>query len=195
MCSVHQQPGGPRKPTRGVVLLALLVALALGGIALMAAVDTWSLARQREREQQLLFVGDQYRQAILRYYLGAPPAAPRTFPASLDQLLEDDRYPMPVRHLRRLYPDPISGGGEWGVLRIGDRISGIYSLSDKRPIKQAGFASGYQHFDGSNAYRDWLFAVTPQGRPSTTPVPRAGTTARASINPSHPPTPDHRTPP
>jgi len=151
----------------GVVLLALLIALTLGGIALMAAVDVWALARQRGQERELLFVGDQYRQAIQRYYFGAPPGTPRVLPARVEDLLEDDRYPMPVRHLRRAYRDPITGSDEWGVLRIGDRVAGVYSLSDKEPVKQAGFAAGYQHLEGLKSYRDWLFAISNTGRPLT----------------------------
>jgi hypothetical protein len=90
----------------------------------MAAVDVWSLTRQRAAEEELLFVGDQYRKAIQRYYMSAPAGTRRTLPASLDDLLDDDRSLVPVHHLRRLYPDPITGSTEWGALRIGDRIAG-----------------------------------------------------------------------
>ena len=143
----------------GVVLLALLLTLALGSIALMAAVDVWALTRQRAQEAELLFVGNQYRLAILRYYFGAPPGTRRVLPTKLEDLLEDDRYPMPVRYLRRLYPDPVTGSSEWGALREGERIAGVYSLSDKAPFKQAGFAPGYETFNGKSTYRDWVFAV------------------------------------
>ena len=130
----------------GFVLLGLLIVLVLGGIGLMAAVDMWTLQRQREREAQLLFAGDQYRLAIQRYYYAAPPGSARTLPTSLAELLEDRRYPQTVRHLRRLYPDPITGQAEWGVLRMGERIAGVYSLSEAQPIKQAGFAFVYRQF-------------------------------------------------
>ena len=76
-------PGRRARGCDGVVLLVLLLALALGGIALMAAVDVASIARQRAREQELLFVGDQYRQAIRRYYYAAPNGAKKVLPASL----------------------------------------------------------------------------------------------------------------
>lgn len=141
----------------GVVMLALLLTLALGSIALMAAVDVWSFTRQRAQEAELLFVGDQYRQAIQRYYFGAPPGTRRVLPASLQDLLEDDRYPMPVHHLRRLYPDPITGNTEWGTLRVGERIAGVYSLSEREPIKRAGFAPSDEKFNGKSVYRDWVF--------------------------------------
>jgi hypothetical protein len=123
------------------------------------------VARQRAREQELLFVGEQYRWAIQRYYFGAPPGTQRVLPTRLEDLLEDDRYPTPVHHIRRLYRDPMASGDEWGVLRINNRISGIYSQSDKEPIKQTNFAFDYQQFEGRKKYRDWLFAVSATGKP------------------------------
>lgn len=142
------------------MLLTLLIILALGGITLMAAVDIWTLQKQREREAQLIYAGDQYRQAIRRYYFAAPTGSPRTLPTSLESLLEDERYPIPVRHLRRLYPDPILGQAEWGEVRVGDRIAGVYSLSEATPIKQAGFPPGYDNFEGRSRYQDWVFSFT-----------------------------------
>ena len=176
---------GPSHGDRGVLLLALLIALALSGIALMAAVDLWWMTRQREREQQLLFVGEQYRQAIRRYYYAAPPGTPRVLPDRLEVLLEDDRYPTPVRHLRRPYPDPITGKPEWGELRDGSRITGVYSLSDATPLKQAGFAPAHELFTGKTTYREWVFAfaaprrnigaTVPAPTFSPTPAPSRGT--------------------
>lgn len=182
----------------GVVLLVLLIALALGGIALMAAVDVWSLARQRAQEQELLFVGNQYRQAIQRYYFGAPAGSPRSLPLSLANLLEDDRYPVPVRHLRRLYPDPITGSDDWGLLRVGDRLSGVHSLSEKQPVKQAEFPPGYRFFEGLKSYRDWSFAVSPTGRPVLVMSLPGGTppgdSMPADARPTDPARPARRTP-
>lgn len=157
---------------RGFMLLSLLVVIALGGIALMAAVDVWTLQRQRDREQQLLFSGDQYRLAIRRYYFAAPNGSPRTLPSSLAVLLEDDRYPVPVRHLRRLYPDPMTGSSEWGIIRAGDRIAGVYSQSEATPIKQAGFPVAYEDFANRNHYREWAFSFVVGGQQfAPLPVP------------------------
>jgi type II secretory pathway pseudopilin PulG len=181
------------KRVAGVVLLALLLALALGGIALMAAVDVWSLARQRAREADLLFAGDQYRLALQSYYLGAPPGTRRALPARLEDLLEDDRYPVPVRHLRRLYPDPVTGGFAWGTLRVGERIAGVYSLSEREPVKKAGFAPAYQHFNDKTSYRDWVFAISLSAQPIVVNPPLAGTPASGAA-PSVPPKPVRRTP-
>lgn len=183
---------GARPGPAGVVLLALLIALALGGFAVMAAVDVWSVARQRGLEQELLFVGNQYRQAIQRYYFGAPAGTPRVLPTSLEDLLEDNRFPVPVHHLRRLYPDPITGSPEWGVLHAGTRISGVYSLSDKATIKRDGFAPAYAAFSGLSSYRDWLFAISPLGQPVFV-NPTAPGTAASGAAPSFPSRPAPRT--
>lgn len=178
----------------GVVLLALLLALVLGGVAAMAAADVWSFSRQREREQELLFVGEQYRQAIQRYFFGAPQGAPRVLPASLEDLLEDDRYPMPVHHLRRLYPDPITGSTDWGMLKVQGRVAGVHSLSDKVPIKQAGFDDEHEHFSARSTYREWVFAAMAPGVPVLANSPPTGTVPDRSAPPD-PPRPVRRTPP
>lgn len=166
---------------RGVMLLGLLIGLALGSIALMAMVDDWVLQRQRQREEQLLFVGDAYRQAIQRYYYGAPAGQPRQLPENLQSLLADERYPTPTHPLRRLYPDPMTGTMDWGELRINDRLAGVYSKSESPPIKQAGFAPAYDSFKGREHYYDWVFAfaIAP-GTSALLPPVAPGTPSRNS---------------
>jgi type II secretory pathway pseudopilin PulG len=141
-------------------MMGLLVALALAGLALTAAVDVWTAQAQREREQQLLFVGNAYRRAIQSYYFGAPNGQPRTLPLSLEALLEDERYPVVVRHLRRLYPDPITSSAGWGEVRVAGRIAGVYSQSDELPIKQSGFGPDDLSFNGKSHYQEWVFSYS-----------------------------------
>ena len=157
----------------GAVLLAFLLAIALAGLASLAAVDVWSMTRQREREQQLLFVGHQYRAAIRSYYFGGPSGAGRALPTSLDMLLDDDRYPVPVHHLRRLYPDPITESTDWGLLMAGDRIIGVYSKSEAQPVKQKGFAPLDVSFEDKTSYRDWVFAFVAGKRAGQSAAPGA----------------------
>jgi type II secretory pathway pseudopilin PulG len=179
----HRLPafhGRTRHPEHGFMLLALLITLAITSITLMAAVDIWTVQHQREKEQELLFVGDQYRQAIQRYYFAAPSGTPRVLPLRLEDLLDDDRQPVRVHHLRRLYPDPITGRNEWGEQRVDERIAGVYSLSEQAPIKQAGFPLLYRSFTERARYQDWVFAFRGAARSGVRPDPPGSSDERKS---------------
>jgi type II secretory pathway pseudopilin PulG len=140
----------------GVMLLALLIFLSILGLAVTKTSEVWSTALTREREQELLFVGEQYRKAIERYY-NATPGSTKVLPPSIEQLLQDDRFPKPQRHLRNAYPDPMGAGEMWGVLKQGSRIIGVYSQSDQKPMKKSGFDPKYAEFSAAQSYRGWRF--------------------------------------
>lgn len=141
----------------GFTYLGTLFAVALLGVGLAAAGQSWQAASQRDKEQELLFVGDQFRRAIGAYYESSPGGA-KQFPASLDELLLDRRHPTVRRHLRRLYADPLTGGREWGLVRgPGERIAGVYSRAAGAPIKTGGFPRPYGEFAGAASYREWRF--------------------------------------
>jgi hypothetical protein len=100
-------------------------------------------------------------------------------PPSLAVLLDDDRFSIPKHHLRRAYRDPITGSAEWGQVLVGDRIIGVYSLSEGQPIKQAGFGPPYQSFADAHAYRDWIFTYQlPRGVRGTAPAAPAASAPR-----------------
>nr|WP_185218996.1 type II secretion system protein [Paraburkholderia dinghuensis] len=141
---------------RGLVLLTFLIALMLMSIALAAALDVWWFERRREQETQLLFVGDQYRLAILRYY-----RVGRTLPASIDDLLDDRRFPTPLHHLRRAWADPITGRNDWELMMTGGRIYGVHSRSEQETIKRSGFPLRYEDFEKQKTYSGWLFFFMP----------------------------------
>ncbi len=89
----------------GFTYLGILIAMALFGVALAATGELWRTAAQREREQELLFVGNQFRNAFSTYYGFTPAGKPR-YPRALEDLVEDNRFPVPRRHLRRVYAIP-----------------------------------------------------------------------------------------
>jgi type II secretory pathway pseudopilin PulG len=151
-----------KRPESGVALLAFLLTLALISVALMGAVNWWSVERQRESEEELLFVGHQYRMAIERYYY-ATPGAVKVLPSNMEELVQDDRFPAPVRHLRRLYPDPVTGE-PFELLRAGDQITGVASKSTKAAIKRSGFPPPYTGFEGLETYDQWKFLFSPSRR-------------------------------
>jgi type II secretory pathway pseudopilin PulG len=143
---------------RGFTYLAVLFAVAIlsGGLAL--AGEMWDTAAQREREAELLFIGNEYRVAIRRYYHAGPQ---RQYPASLEDLLEDPRRPGIERYLRRLYPDPITGG-QWVPIKGPEGIVGVRSASEAVPLKTGGFAVRDAAFEGARRYSDWQFVHSPQ---------------------------------
>jgi len=91
----------------GYILFGITIALVILAVSLVAAVPLWQKAVQREREQELIFRGYQYMQAIERYQRKYPGA----YPPSVDVLVEQ-------KFLRKAYTDPLGGEkGEWIVLR------------------------------------------------------------------------------
>lgn len=149
-----------RRASRGAVLLMVLVFVLGTTLVAGSLVQSYQNETRREREEQLLFVGDQYRRAIASYANTVAPGGARSLPQSLDDLVEDNRFPTPRRHLRRLYPDPMTGQADWVLLRSGPGIFGIHSRSDQEPLKQVGFPERYQVFERKPRYTDWVFAAT-----------------------------------
>jgi type II secretory pathway pseudopilin PulG len=163
---------GKTAPQSGFTYLYVLLLIALIGMGLAATGTLWRTDAQRAREAELLFVGDQYRQAIRSYYQ-LDAAQPR-LPLRIDDLLADNRRPDPVRHLRRAYPDPISG--EPFVLipaAKGPGIVGVHSPSTQRPFKRAGFALENESFAEATRYSEWRFVfVAPAVQtPQAVPLP------------------------
>ena len=143
----------------GFTYLTILFVVAMLGGGLALAGELWHTAAQREKEVQLLFIGDQYRRAIGLYYLSGPQ---RQYPRSLTDLLKDPRRPGTERYLRRLYPDPITGKEEWGLIKAPDGgIVGVHSLSEDTPFKSANFRVRDAAFEGKSRYSDWKFVFTP----------------------------------
>jgi type II secretory pathway pseudopilin PulG len=144
----------------------LLVAVVVMGLMLTMAARVWSTTEQREREKQLLFVGHAYRAAIAAYF-----AYGHKFPSSLDELLKDERFPVPKRYLRRLYPDPMTGHTDWTlvVTSDGQGIMGVVSSSKVAPIKRARFPLEDERFKDADCYCGWQFVYYANrfNRPTT----------------------------
>ena len=120
------------------------------GVGLALTGEVWHTAAAREREAELLYVGHQYRKAIERYYLSGP----RQYPRTLEDLLKDPRKPGTERYLRRLYPDPLTGKDEWGIVKGPDGgVMGVYSLSEEQPLKSANFRLRDREFEGHREVR------------------------------------------
>ncbi|MDV6342673.1 hypothetical protein R2103_12930 [Nitrosomonas sp. Is24] len=236
----------------GFVYLWALFSVVLAGVVMAGVGQVWQAKAQREKEAELLYVGEQFRKAIMSYY----NTGTKQFPETLEELLEDKRTPAIKRHLRKIYMDPITNTAEWGIIdepppggntvsgnspaasqnttpgnnavaggnqasssnqpsgnslmpntgqtsgsttpnqasnnaapssspgigsNLTKRITGVYSLSEKKPIKKDKFPEQYAKFSEALTYRDWKFIYKPgegssaskpastQSRPNTAP--------------------------
>lgn len=149
----------------GTVMFALLLLIAGLGVGMAALGTLWQTQAQREKEAELLFIGEQYRRALLSYAQASPPGAARR-PRDLESLLLDPRAsPLPRRHLRRLYADPFTGDADWGLVRDAQGgIVGIFSQASGKPMKTAHFPEPLKAFAQANSYQQWLFAVAEGGQ-------------------------------
>lgn len=142
----------------GFTYLVALLLVAATGAGLVGASSLWSQARQREKEAELMWIGEQYKQAIALYYLRSPGAIKR-YPQKLEDLLDDRRHLTTARYLRRIYADPITGTTEWGLVKApGGGIMGVHSLSSAQPIRQ---------LEGAQSYAQWQFVYIPPRLPDS----------------------------
>ena len=141
---------------KGFTLAALMVAIGVMAIMLAVAATIWSRVAQREREEELIFRGNQYVTAIGRFYRKY-----QRLPMTLAELSE-------TRCIRKLYPDPMTKDGQWNLIYFspadmskgkiaqpldetknisGKTIVGVASKSTKkalRPYKDKWFYNEWQ---------------------------------------------------
>jgi type II secretory pathway pseudopilin PulG len=160
----------------GFTYIAVLMAIAVLGIGLAAVGEIWSTRIRRDREEELLYVGQEIRLAIQHYYLSAGGGT-HQLPRSLQDLLTDERSVVPQHYLRRLYRDPMTGEADWQLLLTDDGgIYGVYSSSQAQPIKRANFRVGETSFVDAQCYCEWKFAFRMRGRGGWQPFAPADST-------------------
>ena len=155
-----------RTGERGFTYIGLLAAVAIAGVALAATGVLWQTEAKREKERELLFVGNQFRRAIEQYH-SRTPGAVKAFPRTLEELLDDMRGPVPMHHLRRIYADPMTGHPDWeSVGGAAGGIVGVRSRSQEKPLKQRGFRGRDATFTEKERYSEWAFVYSPPPTPA-----------------------------
>src|SRR5688500_6333072 len=98
-----------RRQDAGYAMAALLVAMSVMSIMLSVAMPTWSHMIRREKEEELIFRGEQYARAINKYQRKFANQSP----ANLDVLIKE-------RMLRKKFRDPLSPSqdGEFQLLHF-----------------------------------------------------------------------------
>ena len=90
----------------GYNLVILVVLVAVMNILVAAALPVWSNVIKREKEEELIFRGLQYAEAIRVFQ-----QRHGRLPVRLDELLEVE-----PRSIRQLWTDPFRDDGQWGVV-------------------------------------------------------------------------------
>lgn len=148
-------------------VLAALLVLALATQSVMSYVSQQDL---REREADLLRIGQAYAQAIGAYYESSPGNLKR-WPRTLEDLTDDKRFVGIRRHIREVYPDPMTRSANWGIVMSDDGgIAGVHSLSTAQPIRSASLELDTLSLPAAGRYADWEFVYRPpllQAAPAT----------------------------
>ena len=176
--------GGAHAAQRGFAYLALLISLAIIAVAAAGTIQLGAIYQRRVAERELLYIGGAFQRALLEYAENTPLGQP-TQPRTLDELLLDPRYPNPMRYLRKLYADPMTGKPDWVLVKglDGQTIIGLHSASTAHPIKLAHFPKEFQGFERKQHYTEWVFVARfpqlmpggPVSAPSTSGVTGAQT--------------------
>jgi type II secretory pathway pseudopilin PulG len=90
---------------RGVAFLILMMVLTILLISLTVAAPDIYTVGQREREEELIFRGNEYARAIMFYHRQF-----NRFPTSVKDLIKKTNG---YRFLRHAYPDPMTRSGKW----------------------------------------------------------------------------------
>jgi len=96
----------------GYAMAALLVAIAVMGVAMTVALPAWRQQTQREREEELVFRGEQYVRAVQLFQRRYAAA----YPPDVDFLVRQ-------KFLRKKYTDPMAKDGEFEILYQGSPMA------------------------------------------------------------------------
>ncbi len=117
----------------GYALLIMMMMVTLLLVLLTTALPSIYLEGQREREEELIFRGNEYARAI-----GLFRRRFNRFPTSVNELLRTNG----LHFLRHAYPDPMSRKGKWRFIHAtinGALLDNVATWATLQPkLKEAG---------------------------------------------------------
>lgn len=153
------------KKTDGYTILLLMFMVFLMSIGLMIAVPVWQTQIQREKEEELIFRGKQYVEAIRLFQRKKPGAFPKDF----EELIEE-------KCLRKMFEDPMSPDGTWNLILMSQgpvsrRTRPPTSRSDRGSRTRVQRTTSSQRGAGS-AFSIQRVLIVPQAALSTIDNPQ-----------------------
>ena len=101
-----------RENEQGFMLVGLLVAIFIILLVMAVAAPKVAQGLRREREVEAIHRGNQYVQAVRRFYLKNG----HQYPTSMEQLEKTNN----IRFLRQRYADPMTGKPDWRLIKVGE---------------------------------------------------------------------------
>ncbi|MBZ0112330.1 MAG: hypothetical protein K8J08_07720, partial [Thermoanaerobaculia bacterium] len=95
-----------RSAEGGYNMVALVIMILLLNIAVATALPMWSTVIRREKEEELIFRGFQYAEAIRVFQ-----QRHGRLPVKLEELIKVE-----PRSIRQLWTDPITDSDDWGIV-------------------------------------------------------------------------------
>jgi type II secretory pathway pseudopilin PulG len=167
----------------------MVVLLAIMAIFLTVAVETATFQKRRENEEELIFRGNQFVEAIRLFR-----ARNGRFPITLDELAKAK-----PKVIRKKWTDPVTGKFDWVPIFLGQGGTGV-ALPGQRPVptptpQPFGTPTGTGQFptaeargpiigvhsrscdesikvvDGRSRYCDWQFVFDAQKLKPQLPIP------------------------
>ena len=95
-----------RSSQAGFTLVGMIIIFTVMAVLISVAMPIWSKVIQREKEEELIFRGMQYAEAIRVFQLRNG-----RYPLRLEELVT-----VRPRAIRQLWTDPLTEDGEWGLI-------------------------------------------------------------------------------
>jgi hypothetical protein len=156
-----------RKNEEGALLIILMVGVAVAMVGIAVAFQSWSIVWRRDSEEELIFRGQQYADAIKAYR----KEHGNQCPPNLEELMKPG--PRQVRYIRKLFKDPVNKGGKWGLLYLMPAGNAIYDPVAAQVAKDQK-ASGGPLSDDSTINVGGQAGVTLIGDPMGTGLQQGG---------------------
>jgi hypothetical protein len=164
---------GRERAQRGSALLIVFVFAAIVAIMLYRELPVAAFEAQRQKEELLVFRGEQYKQAVKLFVRKVG-----RFPTSLDELENTNR----LRFLRRRYMDPLTGKDDWRMIHAGPggiiTDSKVQTASTGKGPNALGQGAVFAGFN--NSFSGDTTAITDNVAPNAALRQRASATKNAA---------------